>query len=322
MALDPETQVRHLVLDPTPDLLSTHRFAHEDVLHWRTQNGRSWTAGLFRPLDYVPGRRYPLVIQSHGFDSTQFWPDGPWNTAEAAQALAGHGVVVLQLADPSWADFNSPSEAPLMQQARESAIDCLDSLGLIDRGRVGLEGFSRTSYHTLYFLTHSRYPIVAATVTEGVDMSYVQRLMSVPAYGTGWMGSTTEADVDVKNGGPPVGASMSTWLERAPGFNVDHITTPLRLTALSGGVLEEWEPYAGLLLQGKPVEMVYIPDGHHPLVKPWERLTSQQGAVDWFTFWLKGEEDPDPAKAEQYARWRTLRKLQETAAAHPSTGSR
>jgi hypothetical protein len=33
--------------------------------------------------------------------------------------------------------------------------------------------------------------------------------------------------------------------------------------------------------------------------------------LDWFRFWLKGEEDPDPAKAEQYARWRELRKLQE-----------
>jgi hypothetical protein len=33
--------------------------------------------------------------------------------------------------------------------------------------------------------------------------------------------------------------------------------------------------------------------------------------VDWFRFWLKGEEDPDPAKVEQYARWRELRNLQE-----------
>jgi hypothetical protein len=33
--------------------------------------------------------------------------------------------------------------------------------------------------------------------------------------------------------------------------------------------------------------------------------------VDWFCFWLKGEEDADPSKAEQYGRWRELRKLQE-----------
>jgi len=33
--------------------------------------------------------------------------------------------------------------------------------------------------------------------------------------------------------------------------------------------------------------------------------------VDWMKFWLKGEEDSDPAKAEQYNRWRELRNLQE-----------
>jgi hypothetical protein len=42
-------------------------------------------------------------------------------------------------------------------------------------------------------------------------------------------------------------------------------------------------------------------------VKPAQRLDSLQGNVDWFAFWLKGEEDPDPAKTEQYQRWRKLR---------------
>jgi hypothetical protein len=40
-------------------------------------------------------------------------------------------------------------------------------------------------------------------------------------------------------------------------------------------------------------------------------MTSQQGNVDWMVFWLKGEEDSDPAKADQYARWRELRKLRD-----------
>jgi hypothetical protein len=40
-------------------------------------------------------------------------------------------------------------------------------------------------------------------------------------------------------------------------------------------------------------------------------MISQGGTVDWFRFWLKGEEDPDPAKTEQYKRWRELRKLQQ-----------
>jgi len=32
--------------------------------------------------------------------------------------------------------------------------------------------------------------------------------------------------------------------------------------------------------------------------------------VYWFHFWLKDEEDPDPAKAEQHKRWRDLKILQ------------
>jgi hypothetical protein len=34
------------------------------------------------------------------------------------------------------------------------------------------------------------------------------------------------------------------------------------------------------------------------------------GSVDWFPFWLLDYEDPDPAKKEQYERWRGLREMQ------------
>jgi hypothetical protein len=68
---------------------------------------------------------------------------------------------------------------------------------------------------------------------------------------------------------------------------------------------------------GKPVELLFLPGASHILAKPWDRIVSQQGNVDWFCFWLKGEEDLDPSKAEQYARWRELRKLQEQNARQP-----
>ena len=55
------------------------------------------------------------------------------------------------------------------------------------------------------------------------------------------------------------------------------------------------------------------------LVKPWERLTSQQGVVDWWRFWLQGYEDPDPAKADQYARWHTLRAQRDSSALSSSS---
>jgi len=60
----------------------------------------------------------------------------------------------------------------------------------------------------------------------------------------------------------------------------------------------------------KPVDLVnFYPEGEHELVRPQQKYLSEQSAVDWYCFWLKGEEDPDPAKAEQYKRWRELKTL-------------
>ena len=331
VTIDPRTQQRRVVYDPNPGLLVAHRFGRETVVHWQTKAGQAWVGGLYWPPDYTRGRRYPLVIQTHEFDSTHFMPKGIGTSGYAAQPLASLGVMVLQMGElPDDAD-HTRGEGPLNMEAMESAIDALDSLGLIDRTKVGLQGFSRTCYHVLYFLTHSRYPAAAATVTEGPDYSYFQRMALAALDNDDATRDSAGSDsarnrkprwleeYDAINGGPPFGTSLASWGTRAPGFNLHHVTAPLLLTALGGGPAEEWEPYVGLMLQGKPTELVYIPDGDHELVKPWEQLTSQQGAVDWYRFWLKGEEDPDPAKREQYTRWRALRRLQQASLAKVST---
>ena len=118
-------------------------------------------------------------------------------------------------------------------------------------------------------------------------------------------------DYEGQSGGAPYGQDLQKWLTNAPGFNLDKVHTPIREIAFGGDILLNWESFVGLKRLGKPVELIWLPDAAHELVKPMERMTVQQGDVDWFRFWLKGEEDPDPAKAEQYARWRELRKLQQ-----------
>lgn len=306
VVVDPRTQALHLVYDPNPGLLTIHRFGREEIVHWRTKAGDDRAGGLYWPPDYVPGRRYPLVIQTHGFDSTAFWPYGAFSTGQAAQPLANAGIMVLQVSDPPAEVWVTPREAPSFQESVEGAIDALDRRGLIDRTKVGLSGFSRTCFYALYFLTHSSYPIAAARLTDGIDGSYVQYL------GFGLL-TGVRNEFSRFNGGEPFGTPLAMWRQRSPGFNLDRVTTPLQLTALaSASLLTEWEPYAGLLLQAKAAELVYLPDASHILVKPWERLTSQQGAVDWYRFWLQGAENSDSTKAEQYVRWRELRSLRQS----------
>jgi hypothetical protein len=142
--------------------------------------------------------------------------------------------------------------------------------------------------------------------TSRVDESYLQYLSLA-----GWGVQVSEQEVIY--GVKPFGPGLKTWMGSAPGFNLDKVGVPVRIEADSwiDAVSEEWEIYSSLYLQGKPVGLIYLPDGAHPVVKPLERLASQQVNVDWFRFWLKDKEDRDPAKAGQYARWREMRKLQE-----------
>jgi hypothetical protein len=72
-----------------------------------------------------------------------------------------------------------------------------------------------------------------------------------------------------------------------------------------------WDAYAGLRYLHKPTDLIIFNTDEHVLTNPAMRLASQGGSVDWFQFWLQGYEDPDPAKQEQYKRWRDLRKMQQ-----------
>jgi hypothetical protein len=298
---------KELLSDLNPQFVE-FAFGKVEKVRWKATDGHEVEGGLYLPPDYKEGARYPLVIQTHGFSEKEFWINGPWNSAFAAQPLAAHGIVVLQVGhgtEPGeyMKHHRSLEEAPREMAAYEGAIDYLESRGIVDRERVGIIGFSRTQYHVEYTLTHSSYHFAAATLADGFQGGYLEYLLD----------PYTEKDDVFVNGGPPFGTSFPSWLDHSPSFRLDRIHSPVRVECYGGGVIICWEPFSVLTHLGRPVDLIYIPDGTHILVKPWERLTSEQGNVDWFRFWLKSEEDGDPQKRDQYERWRAMRMTQEQA---------
>jgi len=305
-AIDSGTRRRSLLLDLNPQFQDL-TFAKVEEVSWRISGNHDVKAGLYWPLDYVAGKRYPLVIQTHAWNRDRFWIDGPWTTGFAAQSLAGKGFFVLQLPDPDNPHVSeTPKEVPAAMAIYDAAIDLLEHKGLIDRDRVGITGFSRTYWYVTYMLIHSKHHFAAAAVADGVDYSYFQYML----YSN--VDQTQAGSFDLTNGVPPFGKGLLKWFKVSPAFLMDKIETPLRIQALyPASLLFDWHWFSGLTRLGKPVEMIFIPEGTHILEKPWDRMISQQGNVDWFCFWLKGEEDPDPAKAQQYVRWRALRELRD-----------
>ena len=274
---------KKVLLDLNPDF-ETIAFGRVEEVSFKATDGHEVRGGLFRPPNFQAGRRYPLVIQTHGWNPKRFWIDGPYATAFAAQPLAAKEFVVLQL-EEDLSKTSTPEEPKEEMTAYEGAIDYLDSISLIDRNRVGIIAFSRTGLGVKYTLMHSAYHFGAAIIAEGQDegyFKYIAYLSSDPE---------TAADAENINGSVPFGPGLRSWLTNSSDFGLNIVSTPVLLEANSYRTLfYAWEWFVGLFRLGKPVDFIYMPDGAHILVKPWNRMTSQQSTVDWFCFWLKHEE--------------------------------
>ena len=303
VAADKEGGDFHIIWDPNPQLKEIELGAAE-VIHGRDSTGFEWEAGLVKPLNYEQGRRYPLVIQTHGFWKNQFLTNGIFSTAFAARAFAAQGIMVVQAPDNSY-DTDTPQEGPDHVALYKSIVNALVDQDLVDPGKIGAIGFSRTVYRVLYAITVGNLQLAAASVTDGVSFGYFQEV-AAPEF--------ISPDSDPINGGSPFDdIGMKNWRMRSPEFNLRDVKTAL-LSVQPGPrvVLGSWAEYSIMHALHKPVDLVMLPSGGgHVFTKPSQRLLSETLNVDWFRFWLQGREDPDPAKAGQYVRWRELRRLQQ-----------
>jgi hypothetical protein len=302
--------VSRTIWDPNPQL-KNFDLGEASVSGWKDADGRDWIGGLYKPPGYDPRKRYPLVVQTHGFIKEQFIPSGLYTSGYAARELASAGILVIQI--PDCPTIFTTEEASCNVAAYESAVNKLVSEGLADPDRVGITGFSRSDYYILAALTSGFVHYAAASINDGVDEGYLQYMLrsdSNQRVGADEDGADEEAVI----GARPFGEGLKQWLKKSPPFNMDKVSTPLRSVTHGGapGLLYVWEPYAALRYLNKPVDLIAIASDEHILTNPAARMASQGGAVDWFRFWLQHYEDRDTSKVEQYKRWRELRALQQT----------
>jgi dipeptidyl aminopeptidase/acylaminoacyl peptidase len=296
-ARDVETGQSKMIWDPNPQFARV-KVGEASVYRWKDKTGYEWNGGLVKPVGYVKGTRYPLVIQIYNFYDDQFLTDGMMPSGFAARHLASGGIMVLQVQRKM---LRSVDDAELQDhlEAFRSAIQQLSEEGLVDPKKVGVVGFSTTCQYVENALIKAPGMFSAATIVDGVDHSYLQYHLSMSLF--------NEEETERRIGAKPIGDGLKQWLKLALGFQLDQMQAPLRIEAIGPmSVLGEWEIYSSLKMQGKPVDMIYFPLGQHIHQRPLERLESQQGNVDWFRFWLQGYEDSDPTKRDQYRRWEKL----------------
>ncbi|HEX3104851.1 MAG TPA: Atxe2 family lasso peptide isopeptidase [Terriglobales bacterium] len=276
-------------------------------VEFSTKKGERFHGHLVLPLNYQAGKRYPLIITGYS-DNSDFLRGGTGDEYPI-QVFAANGFVVLNFSvahnglSIKPGDFGTALlrlQSPL--EGMSAAISYLAEKGVIDSSRVGITGLSHGAEVLSYAISHS--DIFRAAIASGPpgDDPYFFYMA-----GNAWHDIFGKWGL----GGWPEGVSSENWHKISPTLNADRIHTPLLVNAADSEYLVALGLITSLEQLHKPVEMFIYPNELHIKTQPKHREEIYERNVDWFRFWLKDEEDQAPAKAEQYKRWRELRRLQQ-----------
>lgn len=262
--------------------------------------GDKWFGYFVKPLDYQPGQRYPVVITT--YRAGDYFLRGGSGDENAVQVYAANGLAVLSFDvgpirnvraghfEEKLQDWASPTAS------LEDAIRELTDRGLVDPQRVGIAGFSHGEEIAGYAVTHTNL-FQAAVGAAFYDPCFYF------LGGAEWWSIFERWGL----GGWPEGESKSNWEQLAMWMNADRIRTPILENASDTEYLIYLPVYRSLRDLGKPVELYLYPKELHVRNQPRHRLAIYERNLDWFLFWLKGQERPGAEKQEQYRRWREMR---------------
>jgi dipeptidyl aminopeptidase/acylaminoacyl peptidase len=280
--------------------------------NWQDAKGRTWHGGLMVPNGFDAKVRHALVIQTYGFSPTRFYRDGSNIYDGFTSGFAGRAFLredILVLAMPLFvgegSTLSTRDKVDMVQDGIRAAIESLVAAGTVDRNRIGIMGWSATGEQVLNLLTFTDAPIRAASMLDGDANTLFSMTVTYSVM------DGTQIRKEELNGGGPYGASRQSWIDHDPALHTDCIRAAMRIETYGPEVHNNWDIYALLRRQYKPVEMIFMPMGSHQLSRPSERMISMQGNLDWFRFWLNDAKRTQPVMSietheslkDQYVRW-------------------
>lgn len=306
--IDPVSGRSRLLFEPNPEF-SSILLGRVIRLTWRNDIGLEARGDLVLPPGYRGGGKLPLIV-------TQYFSDGFLRGATGdeypIQAFAAAGFAVLSFERPiffaatvpgikTYEDVNAAddkgwAERRSVLSALIAGVDRAVELGIADPDRVGITGLSDGASTVSFALINTRRFAAAAISTCCTEPWTIMTL-----------GGIAYAD-RMRSLGYPAASSddKAFWKPASLAANAASVKTPLLMQLSDDEYRLGLEAYAALRENGQPVDMFVFPGEHHIKWQPAHRLAIYRRNLDWFRFWLKGEVDPDPAKAAQYAAWKAL----------------
>ncbi|MDQ0107497.1 dipeptidyl aminopeptidase/acylaminoacyl peptidase [Chitinophaga terrae (ex Kim and Jung 2007)] len=269
----------------------SYNWLSSELVHWTTFDGTKAEGILYKPKDFDPTKKYPIIFyfyekDSNGLNNYHFprWFDGQLNIPY----MVSNGYIVFdpniyyKIGDPGNSAYNSVV----------SAAKFISSYPWADSAKMGIQGHSFGGYEVNYIIAKSKIFKAAMSAAGVSDL--------VSFYGsirTGWGVNDKDA---IESGQNRLGATLwknrTTFINNSPIFYADKITTPLLImhNESDGAVpfSQSVELFTALRRLGKQVWMLQYNGSGHQVEGTENMKDYTTRMIQFFDYYLKDKIRP------------------------------
>ena len=280
----------HRVSEANPQQ-AEYRWGTAELVSWDSVNGERLEGILYKPEDFDPEQKYPLLVYFYERLSERLHAHHAPEANRAsinASFYVSRGYCVFMPDIPYRLGY--PGESAL--HAVVPGVLSLLEQGFVDRDRIGLQGHSWGGYQTAYIITQT--PMFAAA-EAGAPVSNM-----ISAYGgirweTG-MSRMFQYERTQSRIGEPLWDAPLHYIENSPIFFADKVETPLLMLHNDADGAVPWyqgiELFTALRRLDKPVWLLNYNGEAHGLTKTHNKIDWAQRMQQFFDHYLMGAPAP------------------------------
>jgi len=275
--------------------LSTFKLAPGEYVSFKSKDGTTVHGYVYKPLDYVAGKKYPTIVRPHGGPVWAYYAE----FQDLAQLLAANGYVVL-LPNPRGSsgygqDFSKAIFADWGNKDYQDDMALVDyaiAQGFADPEKLGVGGWSYGGISTDFIIGHTNRFKAAISGAGAAEFTSL------------WGHDQYVRDYVAELGLP--WEHRDVWDRVAPFWHMKDIQTP---TMFVGGNIDWNVPVLGgeqmfesLKALGRDTLLVVYPDEYHEFKTPSHIKDLNERYLAWYAHYVKADGTPARPAAEKVVK--------------------
>jgi dipeptidyl aminopeptidase/acylaminoacyl peptidase len=275
-------------------LMAQLKLTIPEYVNFKSKDGTTVHGYLYKPLDYVAGKKYPAILRPHGGPVWSYYAE----FTHLAQLFAANGYVVVypnprgstgrgeDYAKAIFADWGNKDFQDDM-----AMVDYAIAQGLADPEKLGVGGWSYGGISTDFIITQTTRFKAAIS---GAGSTKFDSMYGHDQY---------VLDYETELGRP--WEKRDVWDHVSMYWKVANVTTP---TLFMGGevdwnvpILGGEQMYQSLKSLGKETELVVYPGEYHGFKTPTHLKDRMERYLSWYAHYVKADGTParPPEKKEE-----------------------